>query len=212
LVKQHDSGLRVELDFKPCGWFGSNQYEFEGYVYDKQDQAHGYMSGKWNSYVDLEPCHPDGSVIEGAEKRRLWTCADKPEGDMYGCTQFALQLNTCQHLVKPPLPSDSRRRADRLALEQRQIAGAAAEKLAIEEQQQQEQQLAEERGQQWQARWFEQCPDMEVLPGEESAEAVPFWCWNGKYSQHCREGMPAGNDSWQEEVLGKDFKPWSRPN
>jgi len=36
LVKQHDSGLRVELDFKPCGWFGSNQYEFEGYVYDKQ--------------------------------------------------------------------------------------------------------------------------------------------------------------------------------
>jgi hypothetical protein len=60
-------------------------------------------------------------------------------------------------------------------------------------------QLAEERGQQWQARWFEQCPDMEVLPGEESAEAVPFWCWNGKYSQHCREGMPAGNDSWQGE-------------
>jgi hypothetical protein len=57
-----------------------------------QDQAHGYMSGKWNSYVDLEPCHPDGSVIEGAEKRRLWTCADKPEGDMYGCTQFALQV------------------------------------------------------------------------------------------------------------------------
>eukprot|EP00775_Hariotina_reticulata_P003836 gene3836-4093_t len=163
LVQQHDSGLRVELEFKPCGWFGSNQYEFEGFVYDKQDQAHGYMSGKWNSYVDLEPCNPDGSMIEGAEKRRLWTCADKPEGDMYGCTQFALQL-------------------------------------------------AEERGQQWQARWFEQCPDMEVLPGEESAEAVPLWRWNGKYTQQCRNGMPAGTGGWQEEVLGKGFAPWSSSN
>lgn len=34
LVTNTATGDRVELDFKPCGWFGSGQYEFDGFVLD----------------------------------------------------------------------------------------------------------------------------------------------------------------------------------
>lgn len=61
-----------------------------------QGNARGIMTGKWNSYVDLTPCHPDGTPVEGAEKRRLWTCAEKPADDQYGCTHFAWDLNNCR--------------------------------------------------------------------------------------------------------------------
>ncbi len=42
-------------------------------------------------------------------------CKEKPEGDKYGFTYFARMLNSGKGLA--PLPSDSRRRADRAALE-----------------------------------------------------------------------------------------------
>ena len=41
-------------------------------------------------------------------------CKDKPEGDKYGFSHFALEL--CSGKGLDPLPSDSRRRADRHAL------------------------------------------------------------------------------------------------
>lgn len=36
LVSSVNTGVRVEMEFKACGWFGSNQYEFEGLVLDEQ--------------------------------------------------------------------------------------------------------------------------------------------------------------------------------
>jgi hypothetical protein len=96
------------------------------------------MSGKWNSYVDMCACNPDGSPIADAPVRRLWTCAEKPEEDHYGCTHFAWHLNSTKFLSRPPLASDSRRRADRQALQERKMTEAAAEKQALDAQQQQQ--------------------------------------------------------------------------
>ena len=42
-------------------------------------------------------------------------CTPKPEDDPYSFTQFAHTLNSCEGVN--PLPSDSRRRPDRAALE-----------------------------------------------------------------------------------------------
>lgn len=103
-----------------------------------QGNAKFAMSGKWNSYVDMAPCNPDGSAIPDAPVRRLWTCAEKPEEDHYGCTHFAWHLNSTQYLSKAPLASDSRRRADRQALQERKMTEAAAEKAALDAQQQQQ--------------------------------------------------------------------------
>lgn len=38
-VRNVNTGVRVEMEFKPCGWFGSGQYEFEGLVLDEQVSA-----------------------------------------------------------------------------------------------------------------------------------------------------------------------------
>eukprot|EP00879_Flechtneria_rotunda_P011364 GHRR01011869.1.p1 GENE.GHRR01011869.1~~GHRR01011869.1.p1 ORF type:complete len:445 (+),score=178.41 GHRR01011869.1:119-1453(+) len=208
LVTNNATGDRVELDFKACGWFGSGQYEFDGFVLDAEGNAKGIMSGKWNSYVELAPCHPDGTPVADTEKRRLWTCKDKPEDDAYGCTHFAWDLTNCRYLTKPPMASDSRRRADRHALQERQMAAAAVEKGMLDEQQRQEAKVREEQGEQWQPRWFDPAPDMQVLPGEEPADMVPLWRYNGKYSTEKRDDMPTSVSGWQDEVIGKGFCPW----
>lgn len=85
--------------------------------------------------MDLTASKPDGTPADGAAPRRLWTCAAKPEEDAYGCTHFAWQLANCDLMRTPPLPSDSRRRADRHALQERHMVVAAAEKSLIEEEQ-----------------------------------------------------------------------------
>jgi hypothetical protein len=103
-----------------------------------QGNAKFAMSGKWNSYVDMGPCNLDGSVIPDAPMRRLWTCAEKPEEDHYGCTHFAWHLNSTKYLNRPPLASDSRRRADRQALQERKMTEAAAEKQVLDAEQQQQ--------------------------------------------------------------------------
>eukprot|EP00878_Enallax_costatus_P012049 GHUV01012581.1.p1 GENE.GHUV01012581.1~~GHUV01012581.1.p1 ORF type:complete len:392 (+),score=137.95 GHUV01012581.1:531-1706(+) len=205
LVTNTATGDRVELDFKPCGWFGSGQYEFDGFVLDAEGNAKGIMSGKWNSFVDWSPCNPDGTPIEGAENRRLWTCVEKPEDDQYGCTHFAWNLNNCQYLTRPPLATDSRRRGDRHALQQREMTQAAAEQGRLNEEVQQQRKEEEESGKQWHAKWFEQAPDMQILPGEEPADVVPLWRWNGKYTVAVRDSMPAGDDDWEGAVCGQGF-------
>lgn len=45
----------------------------------------------------------------------------KPEGDKYGFTHFAHKLNSSEDVN--PLPSDSRRRSDRHALQVREAGG-----------------------------------------------------------------------------------------
>lgn len=107
-----------------------------------QGNARLALSGKWNSYVDVCACNADGSEIEGAELRRLWTCAEKPAEDQYGCTHFAWDLNNAKHLSKPPMASDSRRRADRHALQEREMVQAAAAKQQLEDDQWQERKVS----------------------------------------------------------------------
>lgn len=58
----------------------------------------------------------------------------------------------------------------------------------------------EERGEQWQAKWFEPAPEMQILPGEEPAEVVPLWCWKGSYTVAVRDSMPAGDADWKGEA------------
>jgi hypothetical protein len=44
-------------------------------------------------------------------------------------------------------------------------------------------QKREQQGDHWSPKFFAPAHDMEVLPGEETPEAVPLWAWNGKYSE-----------------------------
>ena len=111
-----------------------------------QGNAHGILNGKWNSHVDFTPSKPDGTPADGASAKRLWACAAKPEDDAYGCTHFAWKLANCDLLRNAPLPSDSRRRADRHLLQERQMTAAAAEKGLIEDEQRNERKVGCELG------------------------------------------------------------------
>mgnify|MGYP001810749510 CR=1 FL=1 len=37
IVTNTATGDKVHLEFKPCGWFGAGQHEFEGHVMDAED-------------------------------------------------------------------------------------------------------------------------------------------------------------------------------
>lgn len=52
LVNCVTTGVRVEVEFKACGWFGSGQYEFEGLVLDAEvgEAAAGWVAG-WDDWV-----------------------------------------------------------------------------------------------------------------------------------------------------------------
>jgi hypothetical protein len=198
-VLNASSGARCTLEYKPCGWFNQGHYEFDGYVTDAVGRKHLYLSGKWNSHVDVQACSSSGQLDSSSKPRRLWSCRGKPADDHYGLTYFARQLNTCQQLSHPPLPSDSRRRADRLSLEVRKMVQAGAEKQRLEEQQRAEQRHRLAAGATWKPRWFVSAPDMQVLPGEESPEHVPLWRWGGEYGSQQQQSVEPATGNWRGE-------------
>lgn len=63
-VRNVNTGVRVEMEFKPCGWFGSNQYEFEGLVLD--EQVRGANRGRAGTLA-----HAIADWSLGSERRTL---------------------------------------------------------------------------------------------------------------------------------------------
>lgn len=58
----------------------------------------------------------------------MWRAAELPKNDKFQYTHFAHKLNSFDTAPKPLLPSDSRLRPDRLALEHSDLSKAGAEK------------------------------------------------------------------------------------
>lgn len=211
-----ESGARCDLTFTPCGWFNAGRYEFAGHVTDGEGVKRLHLSGLWSSHLDAAACGADGEPSPDAPRRRLWSCSTKPEGDHYGRTRFAQRLNTCEGLGRPPLPSDSRRRADREALEGRHMPKAAAELSRLEEAAKAEAaHRAAGGGEAWQPRWFEHDAAMELLPGEMDADAVPTWQWKAGGFDRLDSVLEAGAGDQQRvspaAVLGHEFAPWQFP-
>lgn len=194
------------LSFTPCGWFSYGRYEFAGYVTDAEGTKRAKLSGKWNSHCDLVMCDPQGEPLPDCEVERLWTCAPKPGGDYYGFTHFAVKLNECKG-IRVPLPSDSRRRSDRAALQLGNMGTAQSEKYRLEEMQRAERRERESQGDTWRPKWFELVEDAEVFEGELGKDKVPFWRWTGRYFKE--ERTPFCSDA--EDILGAAFSPWQYP-
>lgn len=213
---------------------------FRGHITDAAGNKRLLLSGLWCSHVDAVECNwasgeplriAAGAGAAGAGARRLWSCAPKPAGDHYGMTHYARKLDSCEDLRYPPLPSDSRRRADRAALAGRHMPKAAAEKARLEEGQRHEK-VHRERGggAPWVPRWFEGEAGLTLLPGEMEADKVPTWRWvEGGFDRvdgqlAANAGVAAGvTDSNAEvslgqpgsvrdaDVCGQGFAPWQFP-
>ncbi|KAL0316335.1 UNVERIFIED_CONTAM: Oxysterol-binding protein-related protein 3A [Sesamum radiatum] len=129
------TGDKVVLYFQPCGWFGAGRYEVDGYVYNAQEEPKYLMTGKWNEFMSYQPCDAEGEPKPGSELKEVWRAADAPKNDKFQYTHFAHKINSFDTAPKKLLPSDSRLRPDRLALEHADLSKAGLEKTRLEERQ-----------------------------------------------------------------------------
>jgi hypothetical protein len=66
-------------------------------------------------------------------------------------------------------------------------------------------QKREQDGAEWAPKFFVASPSMEILPGEETPEAVPLWAWNGKYTETKQQAPAAEAQEWE----GGCYTGWS---
>ncbi|GBG60555.1 hypothetical protein CBR_g8578 [Chara braunii] len=194
------TGDKVVLYFQPCGWFGVGRYEVDGYVYDANETPKYIVSGKWNSSMGYVKCDADGEPLEGQELEKIWEVAPAPENDKYSYTYFAHKINNFDSSPKHMLPSDSRVRPDRLALEKGDSSTAAAEKHRLEERQRWEKAQREQRGEPWAPRWFR--PTGEIACDGD----LPIYEFTDSYNEHHADQANGTSDN-----RTKDFCPWQFP-
>ncbi|KAF9611784.1 hypothetical protein IFM89_035769 [Coptis chinensis] len=65
------TGDKVVLYFQPCGWFGANRYEVDGYVYNASEEPKILITGKWNESLSCQPCDKEGEPIPGSELKEV---------------------------------------------------------------------------------------------------------------------------------------------
>jgi hypothetical protein len=213
------TGATCALSFTPCGWFGAGRYEVGGHISDADGAKRLAVSGAWNSHLDVTRCDPEtGEAVPGAGKTRVWECVPKPEGDKYGFTHFARKL--CEGVGLNPLPSDSRRRPDRAALEAGDQRAAGAHKHALEEAQRAERRAREEAGGDWKPRWF-RAVDAEAAAARGDLHAndadpskCPVFEFVGDLDAAWKEsegGNGGGGEGGAPSCSGRGFNPWQFP-
>ena len=122
------TGEKVVLYFQHCGWFGAGRYEVDGYVYNQAEEPQMLVTGKWNKSLSCQPCNADGDPIPGTKLEEVWHVAEQPKGDKFQYSKFAHHINSFESAPPGLLPSDSRLRPDRAALEHGDMHKSAVEK------------------------------------------------------------------------------------
>lgn len=200
------TGDKVILYFQPCGWFGKGRYEVDGYVYNKDEEPKILITGKWNSSLSCQPCDLEGEPLEGTELQEVWKCTEQPKGDKFQYTHFAHVINSFDTAPQGLLPSDSRLRPDRYALEMGDMSKAGSDKTSLEERQRAEKKLRESKNAEFAPRWFNLTGDKAPTPWGD----LEIYEYNGKYSEHRKqeEANAAGKTVDVEQLKKIPFNPW----
>jgi len=223
------TGTVCALTFTPCGWFGAGRYGVSGHIADAAGGKRLAVSGAWNSHLDVTRCDPEsGEATPGAGRTRVWACPPRPEGDRFGFTHFARRL--CAGAGLDPLPSDSRRRPDRAALEAGDQRAAGGHKHALEEAQRAERRAREEVGRAggggraggaWAPRWF-RAVDAEAARAAGALHAndadpgdCPVFEFSGDLDAAFNkkgDGGGGGACGGAPSCTGRGFCPWQFPD
>ncbi|PKU76056.1 oxysterol-binding protein-related protein 3A [Dendrobium catenatum] len=201
------TGDKVVLYFQPCGWFGSGRYEVDGYVYDAAEEPKILITGKWNESMRYQPCDGDGEPLPGTELKEVWKVASTPENDKFQFTYFAHKINSFDTAPKNLLPSDSRLRPDRYALELGELSKSGSEKSKLEEQQRAEKKHRESRGDKFTPKWFNITGEITPTPWGD----IEVYEYNGKYSEH-RASVDNSDTIEEVDVKSIKFNPWQYPD
>ncbi|KAL9429030.1 hypothetical protein AB3S75_030936 [Citrus x aurantiifolia] len=197
------TGDKVVLYFQPCGWFGAGRYEVDGYVYDAAEQPKILMTGKWNESMSYQPCDSEGEPLPGTELKEVWRVADAPEDDKYQYTYFTHKLNSFDTAPKKLLPSDSRLRPDRYALEKGDLSKAGSEKSRLEERQRAEKRIREAKDDMFAPKWFDLSDEVTPTPWGD----LEVYRYNGKYSE-LRATLDNSESLGEINPETTEFNPW----
>jgi hypothetical protein len=200
------TGDKVVLYFQPCGWFGAGRYEVDGYVYNSAEEPKILITGKWNEALSYQVCDPEGEPLPGTEMKEVWRVAEAPKNDKFQYTHFAHKLNSFDTAPKKLLPSDSRLRPDRLALEKGDLSVSGNEKSSLEERQRAEKRNREAKNHKFTPRWFDLTEEVTPTPWGE----LEVYQYNGKYTEH-RAAIDS-SDIIEEPDSRPEFNPWQFDN
>ncbi|KAJ3394907.1 Oxysterol-binding protein- protein 3 [Entophlyctis sp. JEL0112] len=144
-------GYTSAVTFKEAGYFTSAKNEISATVFDPSGMEVAWLTGKWDEAVyRFEKTQPNNLEV-------IWRATPCPphHGQMYGFTQFAVELNEITPDIAPHLPkTDTRYRPDQRWYEEGRADDAEAEKLRLEAKQRETRRRMEAAGQKWTPRWF----------------------------------------------------------
>lgn len=188
-VKNWTTGETCLINFKPRGWSASSAYQLSGRVQDADGQTRFSVGGRWNKkiYARLTPGYEatveepkgdgisrKGSATDSNQAFTVWEANPRPAGIPFNLTPFVLTLNDINETLRPWLPpTDTRLRPDQRAMEDGQYDFAAAEKARVEDKQRKKRREREEKGEEFDARWF--VKDKCGITGES------YWKFTGEY-------------------------------
>ena len=151
-VSNERTGEKAVATFKSKGMFSGRSEEVTVRVFDEDGhELSPGLAGKWTSSLSL--------THDGADtSKTIWQAdalvADAPKH--YGLTTFAASLNEMTAVEAGHLPpTDSRLRPDQRAAEQGDLDTAETVKKRLEEGQRARRRQEEDRGREWEPRWFE---------------------------------------------------------
>ncbi|KAJ0603278.1 putative oxysterol-binding protein [Helianthus annuus] len=137
----------------------------------------------------------------------VWRVAESPADDKFQYTHFAHKVNSFTTAPKKLLPSDSRLRTDRYALEMGDLSKAGSEKSVLEEKQRAEKRIRESKGQEFVPKWFDQTDQITSTPWGE----LEIYEYNGKYAEH-RAAADSSASVEEVNVGTTEFNPWQFGN
>jgi len=134
---------------------------------------------------------------------QIWRLAPTPKNDKYQYTHFAHKINSFDTAPKNLLPSDSRLRPDRYALEMGDMSKSSAEKSRLEEQQRSEKRVRGAKGEQFTPKWFNLTDAVSPTPWGD----LEVYEYNGKYTEH-RAAIDSSNVADETDITSIEFNPW----
>ncbi|KAJ1529011.1 hypothetical protein HK096_009725 [Nowakowskiella sp. JEL0078] len=148
----HTTGHFCDLAFKEAGFFSSIKNEVVGSIHDSTGTKLVSLSGRWDESI----CKFSDSTPNNLEV--IWRARLVPPNhtEMYGFTQFALELNEFTRDLEGLLPpTDTRYRPDQRLYEEGKLNDAEAEKQRLEQKQRERRKQRELDGETWIPQWFE---------------------------------------------------------
>uniref|UniRef100_A0A6B2L4H8 Oxysterol-binding protein n=1 Tax=Arcella intermedia TaxID=1963864 RepID=A0A6B2L4H8_9EUKA len=153
-IKSTNGSLSCIVNFKQSGYFfQGTQYQIDGFIFHKDGKKLVKLEGRWDTQL-TGTWLVDTPTTKAGETKLLWKNVTKPIiQPEYNFTPFTASLNDCNEIMeKVLLPTDSRRRLDRLFLQNGDTDNATQWKKVMEETQRTDRK--NRNTDQWDPVWF----------------------------------------------------------